>query len=412
MSWDDWVFGILTGGLYNIGKTAYKASKAADAAGDAVEEIAESAGATLAILGDTVARLGGDLESFINELEELVTIKRATPRDEEDLWDEEVERLNALRQREAELLHELEQLGASDREDFSWHDIFWGALIGELEEFFEEFRIRSKLAVVRAAIREILYEEPGVIPTSIYHFKEILERFNTLEQPRIEEIMDSGQDNLEEIYEILQEVKRLFVVKTWRPVPDEELTPEKRDRLRKLESMLETYNELIERNLKITEELRKVIVNVQPSDLVVKPLGTAKVKGVSEKMSLEMAKPAVEHSMNLARTQPVGIKVATLLKRNEVTGILGNYNFAKGVAKYYERERLKIEKEIFRIKWVAVEEPGLIPKILDEVRQTVGHVRSEELPRVDNVLDSVNLTVLEMKGVLQNLNKSAESSQA
>ncbi len=183
MSWDDWVFGILTGGLYNIGKTAYKASKAADAAGDAVEEIAESAGATLAILGDTVARLGGDLESFINELEELVTIKRATPRDEEDLWDEEVERLNALRQREAELLHELEQLGASDREDFSWHDIFWGALIGELEEFFEEFRIRSKLAVVRAAIREILYEEPGVIPTSIYHFKEILERFNTLEQP-------------------------------------------------------------------------------------------------------------------------------------------------------------------------------------------------------------------------------------
>jgi hypothetical protein len=57
MAWDDWVFGILTGGLYNIGKTVYKASKAAEAAGDAVEDIAESARTTPAILGETVARL-------------------------------------------------------------------------------------------------------------------------------------------------------------------------------------------------------------------------------------------------------------------------------------------------------------------------------------------------------------------
>ena len=190
MSWDDIVFGIATAGLYNVGKTAYKAGEAADQAGDALEEIADGAGSALAVLGSTINKLGKDISSFIKELEELLTIKRITPRDEDDLWDEEVERLNALRQREAELLAELEALGASDDDD-AWSSGFWGAFFGafdDLENFFKELAIRTKLAVVRQAIHEILYEEPGVVPTSLHNLQQILERFNTLEQPRLEDI--------------------------------------------------------------------------------------------------------------------------------------------------------------------------------------------------------------------------------
>ncbi len=95
MSWDDWVFGALTGGLYNVGKTAYKAGEAADQAGDAIEEIADGAGTALAAVGSTVTKLGKDMSSFLKEMEELLTVKRLTPRDEDDLWDEEVERLKA-----------------------------------------------------------------------------------------------------------------------------------------------------------------------------------------------------------------------------------------------------------------------------------------------------------------------------
>ena len=100
MAWDDWVFGALTGGLYNVGKTAYKAGKAAEQAGDAIEEFADGAGTALAGIGSTITKLGIDIGSFLKEMEELITIKRLTPRNEEDLWDEEVERLNALRQKE------------------------------------------------------------------------------------------------------------------------------------------------------------------------------------------------------------------------------------------------------------------------------------------------------------------------
>jgi hypothetical protein len=93
MAWDDIVFGVLTSGLYNVGKAAYKAGEAAEDAGDA----AEQAGMSLAIVGSTVESLGKQLESLLKETEELITINRLTPRHEADLWEEEKKRLDDLR---------------------------------------------------------------------------------------------------------------------------------------------------------------------------------------------------------------------------------------------------------------------------------------------------------------------------
>jgi len=77
MAWDDWVFGVLTGGLYNVGKAAYQAGGAAEQAGNA----AEQAGTALAVIGTTAEEVGKQLTSLLKEPRELITIKRAVPRD-------------------------------------------------------------------------------------------------------------------------------------------------------------------------------------------------------------------------------------------------------------------------------------------------------------------------------------------
>jgi hypothetical protein len=442
MAWDDWVFGGLTGGLYNVGKTVYKAGKAAEQAGDAVEEVADGAGTAVAAIGSTVTKLGKDLSSFLKEMEELLTIKRLAPRDEDDLWDEEVERLNALRQREAELLAELEALEASD-DDRSWFDSLWAVFGGAP---YEELLVRTKLAVVRGAIHEILYEEPGVVPTSIHNLQLILERFNTLEQPRLEEILDSINDNLEESEEILQEVKKLFVVKTWKAVPIAELPEKKRNDLEVLEASLANFDKLIAKNTTISAQLQQALVQAQPTTLqMAKMVGTSfKVSGrveggnpggnpgdnlstadvsfagsdrpSNDQPMLHAVLPsgpslALKGKVSAIASQPMAVSVATALNQNVVTGYLDNYHIIEGRVRYYLRERIKLEKAIHRIMWVPVEEPGVIPKMLEEVRQTIARFRTESQPRVENMLDNVNATVVESTTMLANVNRSLESVQ-
>jgi len=109
--------------------------------------------------------------------------------------------------------------------------------------------------------------------------------------------------------------------------------------------------------------------------------------------------------------QPMAASVGTLLKRNEVAAFLANDSVIQARARYYARERLKIEKAIYRIKWVPVEKPGLIPQTLDEIRQVIARFRTEEQPRVGTLLDSVNLAVLKGKGLLANVNTSLGSVQ-
>jgi hypothetical protein len=447
MSWDDIVFGIATAGLYNVGKTAYKAGEAADQAGDALEEIADGAGSALAVLGSTINKLGKDISSFIKELEELLTIKRLTPRDEDDLWDEEVERLNALREREAELLTELEALGASDDDD-AWSSGFWGAFFGafdDLENFFKELAVRTKLAVVRQAIHEILYEEPGVVPNSLHNLQQILERFNTLEQPRLEDILDSVDDNLEQSEEILKEVKKLFVIKTWQAVPVAELSEVQRLELEALEASLANYNQLITKNSTVSFQLQQALVRAQPASFqMAKMIGTSleasgnpgnnpsdhlSNPGFSDKGGGPAAGNPIDRrymhravlpsgpslalrgKVSAIAAQPMAASVATVLNQNVVSAYLDNYHTVEGRVRYYMRERLKVEKAIYRIKWVAVEEPGVIPKTLEEIRGILERLRTEAQPRVEVLLDNVSATVLETKEVLTNVNTSLESVQ-
>jgi hypothetical protein len=386
-SWDDYVFGIATGGLYNLGKGAVKAGEAAEEVGSAV-----------AVIGKTITDLGRELGSFINELEDLITIERPVPRNEDDLWDEEVERLAALRNKEQELLNELTKLGAND-DDQSWYNSFWGSIFGQIN--LAEITVRTKLAVVRAAINEILYEEPGVVPRTIHNVQEILERFHTLDQPRIEEILDSLNDNLEESQGILQQVNKLFVVKTFKAVPIEQLSPVLQAELKDHENSLSQIDALVAGDKLIAGRLVQNMIQVQPKDFKLPKLrgaspgvlpdrpGAAAAAG-PKRIEPWGASWSIKRKVSPLASQTLAGSVGAILNRNEISAFHGNSTVLDGRMRFFGRERLKIEKKIFRIKFVVVEEPGIIPKTLASANEAVIELKNT-LGSVNKVVQSVQV---------------------
>ena len=428
----DIIGGILTGGIYNGVKAISQAGDAADEAGDAISTI-----------GATVAKLGNDLSSFINELEEMITIMRMAPRSEDDLWDEEVERLGALRKEEKKLIDELTALGGKD-DDAAWSSYVWDMITGKVT--YDELLVRIKLATIREAIHEILYQEPGVIPNTVHNLQLILERFNTLEQPRIEEILDSVDDNVEELLELQKEIKKLFVVQTWKAVPNIELAVEQQQMLETLESKLKNFNSLLAKNEKLSGQLQLGLVRVQPEKFELPTamtrvnldgLAPRDVSSTAATPDMRITRPAADgpddspsvamsgspmarmrgasmvfrNKVSAVAAQPMAMNVASALEQNSVAAYLDNYNMVEGRMRFYQREKLKIEKAIFRIKWVLVEEPGVIPKTLNEALEILIHVRQQSLTRVDTILDSVNGTLTEATAVLTNVNTSLTSVQ-
>ncbi|MCQ1535275.1 hypothetical protein FTO70_06135 [Methanosarcina sp. KYL-1] len=252
MAWDDIVFGIATGGLYNIGKAAYKAGNAADSAGKAAEE----AGMAIAVIGSTLEAVGEQLNSLLAEAEELITIRRMSPRDEDELWEEEKERLSDLREEKQEIEAALRELGVEDAAHFSFD--FWDMLT-DWSRMLESFRLLARLAAVNTEITEILYQEPGVLTQGIYSAKEVLERFNTLEQPRIEDILDSVDDNLEVSEEVLKEVKKLFVTRRKVLIPEAGLSPAVKEKLERLKNDREYFEALLGRKDKLALQFADAI---------------------------------------------------------------------------------------------------------------------------------------------------------
>jgi|GEM_PF-996945 len=252
MGWFDVVAGIATGGLYTIGKAAYQAGNAAESAGNAAEE----AGLAVAVIGSTIETIGEQLVSTLKEAEELLTINRLTPRSEADLWDEEKSRLNALKLEKAKVENELKALGVSDPSSFSFN--FWD-IVSNMELVIKQFQLLARLAAVNKEIQNIFYQEPGVLTTGIYNAKESLERFNVIEQPMIEDILASLDDNLEVSEEILQEVKKLFVSTTKIPIPPAEQNESLKGRLEAIRIDKQYYNKLLTRKDILTSRMSDVI---------------------------------------------------------------------------------------------------------------------------------------------------------
>ncbi|ADE36425.1 hypothetical protein [Methanohalophilus mahii] len=245
----DVVAGVATGGLYTLGKSIYESS---ESAGDA----AEAAGISIAIIGSTIQSVGEQLNSFLQETEELISIKRLSPRAENDLWEEEKDRLDELKVEKQELLQQLQSLGVEDPLDFSFN--FWD-MISDMENVLEKFEILSRIAAINAQIMDILYKEPGVLTSGIYNAKEVLERLNTVEQPMIEDVLGGIDDNLEVSEEVLTEAKKLFVTREKVPISITDLKPAQKLKLDRITARKAYFNDLIERKDEVASSLQSVM---------------------------------------------------------------------------------------------------------------------------------------------------------
>ena len=172
-------------------------------------------------------------------------VERSAPRDESELFDEKREGLKDLRVRrddlqnptgqlisdieaemadraadrgvDANMIHHVrmvirEKLRRLNDDDYRWfrrHSWCTGSpsLVGKINQLKDLY---SEIKKIDKEIHGILYNEPGVLPTTIYNTKEILERFNTIEQPKIETTLDSINDNLIESKKAINNVNATF----------------------------------------------------------------------------------------------------------------------------------------------------------------------------------------------------------
>ncbi len=438
MAWDDWVFGILTGGLYNVGKAAYQAGGAAEQAGNA----AEQAGTALAVIGTTAEEVGRQLTSLLKETEELITIKRLSPRDESELWEEEKKRLADLRKIQDDLQKQLNDLGVTEPADFSWD------FLGDtLENMMKRIQLVSSLVVVNNEINDILFQEPGVLTTTIYNASEALERFNTIEQPKIETIMDSVEDNLEVTEDTLKEIRKLFVIRQKVPVPETELTFEMKDKLKILEMDTDFYKGLVGKRSGISKQLMNAMGNMpetrfEITEKGIKVAGLNAVKGSSpptisggsgidepgretikkydstasdtgtlkkqlENMGRLNMVLAKRSQKSLATIQPHGMKVSAALN-TKFEGYQRNYAFFRARENFYDRELLKIGKKVDKIKYRWEEKPGVIPQTLEELKTILERVMTQEQPRIETTLDLVNSNLEESRKALSGINSTLD----
>lgn len=171
-------------------------------------------------LAETLDELG----EFLVEIEKLFTVNLEYPRSEDAIFlEEEVQKLKILREKESELLTQLRDLGGDDDVDslkkYAAQKDMLNSPLAEDPRFNlyseeEEQNIREMGALsldiltLHEAMHEILYKKPGVIPEMIYYFKETVERFNTLEQPRVEKLVDDLNLTVQESQKVLSNANK------------------------------------------------------------------------------------------------------------------------------------------------------------------------------------------------------------
>ncbi len=492
MAWYDVVLGVVTGGLYNIGKAAYEAGEAADAAGDA----ADKAGVAIATLGSTVEEVGEELVSLLNEAEELLAIDRLTPRDESELWDAEKERLDDLRDQKAQIEDELAELGVSVPGSFTFDFMDFMTDMGNL---MKKIGLIGRLVAINKQIHDILYQEPGVLATGIYNAKEVLERFNTIEQPMVEDVLGSVDENLQVSEDVLQEVKKLFVTTKKIPLQEADLSISQKNKLEMLEMDRGFYTDQIGCNTTISKQFLDAMQAMPAKDISISAgsihvtdsvadiidhgvsvdsnIVTDSNIGISERHSsntervddTDTGRPVrlthitrddritdrgsadmrissgdrnyrrAEHHTNASidpnvsvapdtvrdniatmtvsslkassRTlQPAGAMISAQLN-TKLDGYQRAYSSYMGKNAFSEWQIGRIDRVADKLKFRVEETPGVIPEILDECKDVLVRVRTEEQPRIDTVLDTLNENLEESKETLERVNRSLASVQ-
>jgi len=108
--------------------------------------------------------------------------------------------------------------------------------------------------------------------------------------------------------------------------------------------------------------------------------------------------------------QPQAARISASMN-TKFDGFQKNYEFLKAQTTFYERQLLKLDRrfELLNYRWE--DEPGIIPQTLDEVHDVLEHLHSEEQPRVDAVLDTLNANLEGSKETITTLKENLEESK-
>ena len=400
------------------------------------------------------------LQTLLEDMDALLVLERSAPRKHSGLSEFERERLRNLNEELERLREDREELKARLKElrdqllnefkiqvpdDSSdlW-DWIWEWLSGEKQEkvrkvLGELASVASQLLANRKSIKEIeneihriCYTEPGVVTSMLYNANEALERFNTIEQPKIEDILDSADGNLQESEEILRQVKGLFVTKRRVPIIEAELPPWVRERLVFFTGELSALESVAVNDQKLIVQLRDFKTKLQPTSFQVDKgistavpgaLGGANVDPPAEPstsvdnniggtnipaMPSGVSKPVGAPEFSKAIAQPVAFKTMRGLDTasGKYYAVNSKYMLQKAYLKLHLREIDKTQAEIDKIRFREIQEPGVIPRTIAKLEDILVRLNSEEQPRLEQIIDSINGNLTESQGILNKVNTS------
>lgn len=244
---------------------------------------------------------------------------------------------------------------------------------------------------------------------------DVLERFKTIEQPKIEDILDSVDDNLEESKEVLEQVKKLFVTKKRIPLGIVEIGQLPDFTKSKLQFLVEEANHLesaVIKDWKLLAQLREIKAGFQPVNLELEGVIDSTKSGSFARSSLDdITKESLD---NVEKETEAYMRSSALSLTKELTPTIDKY-FAlnsryesfKAYQIFHWREIDKLHKEIDKIKYVYVDAPGVIPRTLAKIEDIVARVNTEEQPRIEKIMDSINGNLVESQGILNKINGAA-----
>jgi hypothetical protein len=275
--------------------------------------------------------------------------------------------------------------------------------------------VKDKAGEIGNAIGDSVKTFSGGLIDFFTNANAVLERFKTVEQPKIEAIMDSVDGNLEESKEVLEQVDKLFVTRKKIPLGITEIDQLPDFTKLKLQFLVDEANNLestVARDLKLLSQYREIKAGFQPTDLEIQGEIDSIRSGIFAKSLLD---DITKKSLDNAEKETEAYMLPSVLSlTKELTPTIdkyfslnSRYESFKAYQIFHWGEIDKLHGEIDKIKYVYVDEPGVIPRTLAKIEDIVGRVNMEEQPRIEKIMDSINGNLVESQGILNKINGAA-----
>ena len=153
-----------------------------------------------------------------------------------------------------------------------------------------------------------------------------------------------------------------------------------------------------------------VSVDIKDPDAPLKAKSTASA-AVAAKETIALKDDAGPNIMKASKQASI-LKKTTAMAGSKYYAYNSKYALQKAFIKLQEKDLSKLKLKIDKIKYKEVEEPGVIPRTLDNVEDILKRFNTQEQPRIETILDSVNDNLTESKKAMNNANTEFENISA